>query len=74
MNIIKLAQKWGYWDDEIETVEMNDVGLEEFAAAIRAEEREACAQVCETAYIPDGSPEDMAATNCAKAIRERGEK
>ena len=63
MNIIKLAQKWGYWDGN--TAEMNDVGLEEFAAAIRAEEREACAQVCEGHY-------DTA--KAARAIRERGEK
>lgn len=39
----------------------------------RLAEREACAHVCETAYIPDGSPEDIAAINCAKAIRKRGE-
>ena len=64
MNLIELAKKWGYWDDEIETVEMNDTGLEEFASAIRAEEREACAQVCEGHY-------DTA--KAARAIRARGE-
>jgi hypothetical protein len=40
--LIKLAQRWGYWDGN--TAEFNDVGLEEFAAAIRASEREKLAQ------------------------------
>lgn len=62
VGLIKLAQRWGYWDGN--TAEFNDVGLEEFAAAIRAEEREACAQVCEGHY-------DTA--KAARAIRERGE-
>ena len=38
MNIIELAKKWGYWDGN--TAEFNDVGLEQFAAAIRAHERQ----------------------------------
>ena len=45
MNIIELAKKWGYWDGN--TVEMNDTGLEEFAAAIRADEREQCISILE---------------------------
>ena len=40
--------------------------------AIEAE-REACAKVCEAQYIADGSPEDVASTRCATAIRARGE-
>jgi hypothetical protein len=32
VELIKLAQRWGYWDGN--TAEFNDVGLEEFAAAI----------------------------------------
>lgn len=32
IELIKLAQRWGYWDGN--TAEFNDVGLEEFAAAI----------------------------------------
>jgi hypothetical protein len=38
--IIKLAQKCGDWNGE--TIEMNDVGLERFAALVAAAEREAC--------------------------------
>ena len=52
MNIIELAQKWGYWNGE--TVEMNDVGLEEFAAAIRADEREQCISILERLHERSG--------------------
>ena len=45
MNIIELAKKWGYWDGN--TAEFNDVGLEQFAAAIRADEREQCILILE---------------------------
>ena len=54
MNIIELAKKWGFWDDEIETVEMNDTGLEEFAAAIRADEREQCILILERLHERSG--------------------
>jgi hypothetical protein len=46
---------------------------EGWQAGARAE-REACARVCESQYIADGNPEDDASTQCAAAIRERGEK
>lgn len=52
MNIIELAQKWGYWDGN--TVEMNDTGLEEFAAAIRADEREQCILILERLHERSG--------------------
>jgi hypothetical protein len=52
MNIIELAQKWGFWDGN--TVEMNDVGLEEFAAAIRADEREQCILILERLHERSG--------------------
>ena len=52
MNIIELAKKWGYWDGN--TVEMNDTGLEEFAAAIRAEEREKCISILERLHERSG--------------------
>ena len=38
-DIIKFAEKFGHWNGQ--TIEMNDVGLKQFAAAIRAEERQA---------------------------------
>jgi hypothetical protein len=68
-DIIKLAKECGNWSGQ--TVEMNDVGLERFAALVAAHEREACAQVCES-YENDmgyGQPQQ-----CANAIRARGEK
>ena len=52
MNIIELAKKWGYWDGN--TVEMNDTGLEEFAAAIRADEREQCISILERLHERSG--------------------
>jgi hypothetical protein len=50
-----------YWDEE----------LEKFAALVRADEREACAKVCEARYMGDNNREDMEARRCAEAIRER---
>ena len=80
VELIKLAQRWGYWDGN--TAEFNDVGLEEFAAAIRASEREACAQLCDEYVVPvsiAGAHPDyligkqMAFQQVARAIRARGE-
>ena len=39
-----------------------------------AEEREACAQVCEARFMGDLNREDMEARRCAEAIRKRGAK
>jgi hypothetical protein len=41
--IIRIAQKCGHWSGE--TVEMNDVGIMEFAALVAKHEREACAKL-----------------------------
>ena len=41
-DIIKLAKECGHWSGQ--TVEMNDVGLERFAALVAAAEREKVAQ------------------------------
>ena len=49
--------------------------LERFAALVRADEREACAKVCdELNFIDNGTPANTRATNrhCAAAIRARG--
>lgn len=70
-DILRMARECGYWSGE--TVEMNDVGLERFAALIAAEEREACAQACveiSTDYWM-GDCQFEAATRCAAAIRAR---
>ena len=49
-------------------------GLERFAELVRADEREACAKVCETFDQREMfNDEDMAVANaCAAAIRARG--
>jgi hypothetical protein len=51
-----------------------DEDLERFAALVRADEREACAKVCETYNKRQCyNDEDMAvAKECAAAIRTRG--
>ena len=50
--------------------------LERFAALVRADEREACAKVCDARYMGDNNRdhhvlEDMEARRCAAAIRAR---
>jgi len=51
-------------------------GLERFAELVRADEREACAKVCEqivaNAIDWDSSYWDSASMNCSAAIRARG--
>jgi hypothetical protein len=46
--------------------------LERLVALVRADEREACAKVCDARYMGDNSREDMETKRCAKAIRARG--
>ncbi len=59
-----------------------DAMLERFAALVRADEREACAKVCETAEVPididvwQGTKKALSAATAlglAAAIRARGE-
>jgi hypothetical protein len=53
-------------------VKINDVdALQRFAALIRADEREACAKVCES-YLSE-SPHSWGGTTMAAAIRARGQ-
>jgi hypothetical protein len=47
--------------------------LARFAALVRADEREACAKVCQARYMGDNNREDMEARRCAAAIRERSQ-
>jgi hypothetical protein len=50
------------------------VRIEAFAALVAAAEREACAKACETQYPYSVMHTDQrAATNCAAAIRARGQ-
>jgi hypothetical protein len=46
--------------------------LEQLVALVRADEREACAKVCDKRYMGDNNREDMEAKRCAAAIRNRG--
>ena len=50
--------------------------VEAFAELVRAEaqaeEREACAKVCDARYMGDNNREDMEAKRCADDIRARG--
>jgi hypothetical protein len=76
-DIIKLAKECGNWSGQ--TVEMNDVGLERFAALVAAAEREACAKLCDdkvNAEYATGKVDhnEMGWTQaCAIAIRARGD-
>ena len=54
---------------------VTDVFLEKFAEMVAAEEREACAKVCEELFqiTPPYTTYAEAAQDCAAAIRARGE-
>ena len=71
--IIRMAREAGlaYGSDE---KPLNSVTR--FAALVAAHEREACAKVCEILEAEDDSfyAEFSGATDCADAIRARGEK
>lgn len=68
-DIIRMAREAGYQHpDAVGTCEdFAYFDLERFAALVAAQEREACARVCE-------EPGWNAANWCAKQIRARGEK
>jgi hypothetical protein len=51
---------------------LDDEKLKAFEALVRADEREACAKVCDARYMGDNNREDMETKRCAKAIRNRG--
>jgi hypothetical protein len=69
-DIIKLAKECGNWSGQ--TVEMNDVGLERFAALVAAAEREACAKLVENYALQYDEP--VWAIKLTEAIRARSEK
>ena len=73
--VISMARECGHWTGQ--TVEMNDVGLERFAALVAAAEREACARECDDlARLNRTSDTDSMWQweECAAAIRQRGER
>jgi hypothetical protein len=59
---------------EIEGILYYQDQIIEIADLIRADEREACAEVCDARYMGDNNREDMEAKRCAEAIRARGNK
>ena len=74
--IIRMAREAGCHASVITgAICFNPDVLERFAALVAAHEREACAKVCEelrSGYTTLQA--DIAATQCAAAIRARGEK
>jgi len=58
-DIIRMAKECGNWSGQ--TIEMNDVGLECFAALVAAAEREACIALTDSRC------------QCAWLIKERGQ-
>ena len=59
------------YDNDVQVFATPDV-LKAFEALVRADEREACAKVCDKRYMGDNNREDMEAKRCAAAIRARG--
>jgi hypothetical protein len=82
-DVIRMAKKAGFVCDEADFVfqKPGRVGiqleLERFANLVRADEREACAKVCDDINAkykwPDDVAERVASQWCADAIRARGE-
>ena len=70
-DIIAMARRAGAHDDgfEVRFVELRY--LERFAALVRADEREACAKVCEA--LDPICYDTVGYTDCAATIRARGE-
>jgi hypothetical protein len=72
--IIEMAREAGF---QVDQGALLRIYLEHFAALVRADEREACAKVCEdginNATDWDSSAWDQACENRAYAIRARGQ-
>ena len=71
---IEMAKEAGidaWWDSGGDWRETFDEHLKAFEALVRADEREACAKVCESLFdLEDDSCDE--AERCAEAIRARG--
>ena len=71
MNIKELAEQAGFRGFEVNTFNKE---LERFAELIRADEREACAKLCDDASLYfeyDRASPEYSAGYCAKEIRSR---
>jgi hypothetical protein len=77
-DIIRMAREAGFRFSDEEGPLMADHAewqrqlFERFANLVAAQEREACAAVCDARYMGDNNREDMEARRCAEAIRARG--
>ena len=49
---IDMAREAGFWQEHTNTYMCSADALKAFEALVRADEREACAKVCETAEVP----------------------
>ena len=79
--IMEMAREAGFTDssnpDLYDIMLASDKSIERFEALVRADEREACANVCETLWnTPENgmaTEEESYGTQCSAAIRARGQ-
>jgi hypothetical protein len=80
-DIIRMAREAGAWSQQFKNRDVDYVmsaeSLERFAALVRADEREACAEVCEEVLeqyrgTAMGKHAELVGDDCAAAIRARG--
>lgn len=71
-DIIRMARAAGIarWHKDLKKW-VFDFGLEHFAALVAAQEREACAKVCEDLSLSRNSDWEIGTLDCAAAIRAR---
>ena len=66
---IEMAREAGLWPAVTDNFPKELAALAEL---VRADEREACAKVCDARYMGDNNREDTESRRCAEAIRARG--
>jgi hypothetical protein len=71
-NTIDMAREAGFPLMSFEGVTYVSPELERLVALVRADEREACAKVCEELVIEVVGNSALAVDQCARAIRTRG--
>ena len=66
-----MAREAGFWQEHINTYMCSTDAIKAFEALVRADEREACAKVCEDAFSSSHAGR-VVCDNLAYAIRARG--
>lgn len=66
-DITRMARAAGFWKEHTNTWMCTGEDIARFAALVRADEREACAEVCDELRGYPGAEPDV----CAAAIRSR---